>query len=103
MRRRQSGSMGQGLNQIQVNMSGERPTALTGNFQESDKTTCHGRTGPGGKGLFAGQHKIKLNSSSINHHQQNAAGMSRLNSDNNVVIGGGNASATEAAMRNSHY
>ena len=32
MRRRQSGSMGQGLNQIQVNMSGERPTALTGSF-----------------------------------------------------------------------
>ena len=29
--------------------------------------------------------------------------MSRLNSDNNVVIGGGNASAVEAAMRNSHY
>lgn len=30
-------------------------------------------------------------------------GMSRLNSDNNVVIGGGNAGTVEAAMRNSHY
>lgn len=32
MRRRQSGSMGQGLNQIQINMSGERPANLTGSF-----------------------------------------------------------------------
>ena len=30
-------------------------------------------------------------------------GMSRLNSDKDVVIGGGNAGAVEAAMRNSHY
>ena len=37
MRRRQSGSTGQGLNQIQINMSGERPTNLNNSFQEDPK------------------------------------------------------------------
>ena len=57
MRRRQSGSMGQNLNQIQINMSGERPTNLTNSFQEGDKQSNQGRVngqGGGTKGLFSG-------------------------------------------------
>ena len=57
MRRRQSGSTGQGLNQIQINMSGERPTNLNNSFQEDPKQMAQGgrvQGQPGSKGLFAG-------------------------------------------------
>lgn len=48
------------------------------------------------KELISSQHKIKLNSSVINH--QNGTSFARLNSEQNVVI-----NSQEAAMRNSHY
>lgn len=107
MRRRQSGSMGQGLNQIQISVSGERPANLTGSFQESEKSQqlaqggrvvhAQGGAGSGGKGLFSGQHKIKLNSSTLNQHpgvggphghHGNAAGFNRLNSEQQNQMSG---------------
>ena len=86
-------------------MSGERPANLTGSFQEGDnkqsnRSRAQGQNA-GGKGLFSGQHKIKLNSSSVNQNQ-NSAGFTRLNSDQNVLIGNA-GTGQEAAMRNSHY
>ena len=71
MRRRQSGSMGQGMTQIQINGANDRQSNITSNFQEEEKQGRQpvGRsnaTGGGAKPLFAGQNKIKLNSSGIN-------------------------------------
>ena len=118
--------MGNGLNQIQINMSNDRPANLTGSFQESDRKHSSSGGGvinqlpaqglpnmqsSGGKGLFAGQHKIKINSATINSgsNVMNAPnGMARLNSEHSVAMGHNGVSlgpvgGHEAAMRNSHY
>jgi len=59
--------MGHGINQQPRNTSGDRSAIQVGAFQEEDKQqVMHGR-GQGGKALFAGQHKIKLNSSAVAH------------------------------------
>lgn len=69
--------MGQGLNQIQINMSGDRPANLTGSFQEGESKQVRNQA-------LSSQHKIKLNSSVINH--QTGSNFARLNSEQNVVI-----------------
>ena len=94
MRRRQSGSLGQGLHQIQINMSSERPVVASINDSEkeldSDKPVA---LLPGNK-LGPGQNKIKLNAQTIN---SNSPSYSHLHSDQ-PGLGG----LAEASMRNSH-
>ena len=94
MRRRQSGSLGQGLHQIQINMSSERPVVASINDSEkeldSDKPVA---LLPGNK-LGPGQNKIKLNAQTIN---SNSPSYSHLPSDQ-PGLGG----LAEASMRNSH-